>query len=88
MGILYVISTPSKYRAHRIIDLNLPITGLAIAIVFFFLHLNVPKQTFKEKMARMDWMYVSSPFVQRAAVLKRSFPVVTSSSLVVALQPS
>jgi hypothetical protein len=45
------------------IDLNLPITGLAIIIVFFFLHLNAPKQTFKEKMARMDWMYVSPSLV-------------------------
>ena len=45
------------------IDLNLPITGLAIAIVFFFLHLNAPKQTFKEKMARMDWMYVPPSLV-------------------------
>jgi hypothetical protein len=45
------------------IDINLPITGLAIVIVFFFLHLNAPKQTFKEKMARMDWMYVPPSLV-------------------------
>ena len=59
MGLLYVKTTPPNNMALMIfIDLNLPITGVAIAIVFFFLHLNSPKQTFKEKMARMDWMYV------------------------------
>lgn len=59
MGILYVKTILHQYNAHYFyIDLNLPITGLAIVIVFFFLHLHAPKQTFKEKMARMDWMYV------------------------------
>ncbi|EKM52295.1 uncharacterized protein PHACADRAFT_176318 [Phanerochaete carnosa HHB-10118-sp] len=36
--------------------LNLPISGVAAALVFFFLHLKTPEGTFREKISRMDWV--------------------------------
>lgn len=37
-------------------DLNIPICGVAIALVFIFLRLPTPQGTIREKLARMDWM--------------------------------
>ena len=40
-------------------DLNIPICGFAAALVFAFLRLRVPEGTFRDKMSRVDWLYVS-----------------------------
>ena len=40
-------------------DLNIPICGLAAALVFAFLRLRVPEGAFRDKMSRVDWLYVS-----------------------------
>jgi hypothetical protein len=39
-------------------DINLPIGGVALFFVFFFLKFRVPNTNTKEKLAQMDWMYV------------------------------
>lgn len=36
--------------------MNLPLTAIAMTLVFFFLHLKVPQDDFRTKMRRMDWM--------------------------------
>ncbi|KAG9075251.1 hypothetical protein FS749_013098 [Ceratobasidium sp. UAMH 11750] len=36
--------------------MNLPLAGIAIALVLAFLRLNTPKDTFKHKIARIDWI--------------------------------
>ncbi|QRV88141.1 major facilitator superfamily transporter [Ceratobasidium sp. AG-Ba] len=36
--------------------MNLPIAGAAMVLVFAFLRLNAPRQPFKQKMARIDWV--------------------------------
>ncbi|KAG8992172.1 hypothetical protein FRB90_001068 [Tulasnella sp. 427] len=36
--------------------LNLPLTAIAGALVWFFLHLKFPQDDFKSKMRRMDWI--------------------------------
>lgn len=41
-------------------DLNLPITGFAAVLVVVFMKLRTPTGTLREKLARMDWMYVPS----------------------------
>lgn len=37
-------------------DLNIPISGVSFALVLFFLKLRKPPGTFREKLAKMDWM--------------------------------
>jgi len=37
-------------------DLNLPLSAIAILLVFFFLTLRTPQESLREKLARMDWM--------------------------------
>ncbi|GAA6020017.1 hypothetical protein JCM10207_006760 [Rhodosporidiobolus poonsookiae] len=44
--------------------LNLPLTGIAMVLIFFFLDIKVPKTTLKEKLALMD--YVNVLFVAAA----------------------
>ncbi len=36
--------------------MNLPLAAIAITLVFFFLHLKVPKDDLRSKMKRMDWI--------------------------------
>ncbi|KAG8990543.1 hypothetical protein FRB90_001730 [Tulasnella sp. 427] len=38
------------------IDMNLPLTGIAATLVWFFLHLKVPHVKFSDKVKRMDWI--------------------------------
>ena len=38
------------------LDLNLPLSGIAILLVLFFLNLPTPRDSLSEKFARMDWM--------------------------------
>jgi hypothetical protein len=38
------------------LDLNLPLSGVAILLVFFFLNLRTPQDSLRDKLARMDWM--------------------------------
>lgn len=41
---------------HVYIDMNLPLTGIAMTLVAFFLHLKTPEDDLKTKLKRMDWM--------------------------------
>ncbi|QRV88142.1 major facilitator superfamily transporter [Ceratobasidium sp. AG-Ba] len=36
--------------------INLPLTGIAMALVLAFLRLNTPKEPFRQKIARIDWI--------------------------------
>ncbi|CUA72529.1 hypothetical protein RSOLAG22IIIB_04926 [Rhizoctonia solani] len=36
--------------------INVPITGLAVVLVLLFLNLNTPKDSFSEKIRRIDWI--------------------------------
>ena len=38
--------------------LNLPVSGIAFILVSVFLKGGAPKSTFREKMGRIDWLYV------------------------------
>lgn len=42
-------------RIDHSIDMNLPICGVA-ALLVLTVDLRVPRRTFKEKMASLDWM--------------------------------
>jgi hypothetical protein len=42
-----------------IADLNIPVCGLVAALVLFSVRLKTPGGTLKEKLGRMDWMYVA-----------------------------
>ncbi len=44
--------------AHRFTDLNLPLTGFAFALVLFFLRVKTPPGSLKEKLSRIDALYV------------------------------
>lgn len=46
------------YRRRNPQDLNLPITGVAALFIVLFLKLPIPPGTFRDKLSRMDWMYV------------------------------
>ena len=37
-------------------DLNLPLAGIAFVLVAVFLRVRTPPGTFREKMARVDWL--------------------------------
>jgi hypothetical protein len=37
-------------------DLNLPLSGISLILVAFFFRLKTPREPFKEKIRRMDWM--------------------------------
>lgn len=43
-------------------DLNLPIGGVAALLVVFFMKLKTPEGTARQKLAKIDWMYVISIF--------------------------
>ena len=58
MVILYVYQSYSCTRSFltQLSDLNLPLTGVAAILVVLFLNVKTPRGSFREKMARMDWM--------------------------------
>ncbi|KAJ3473492.1 hypothetical protein NLI96_g12977 [Meripilus lineatus] len=40
--------------------LNLPISGLAFGLVLVFLPLRIPPGSFRQKISRLDWMYIQT----------------------------
>ena len=50
----------TEYLGYSVVtqDLNLPITLVAGVSVVFFLNLPTPPGSYREKIMRMDWMYV------------------------------
>lgn len=55
-----------KLTTSSIIDLNLPLTGLAAILVVATLKLKTPGGSFREKLLRMDWGY-ALPLYRRNA---------------------
>ena len=59
MAILYVLQMILLSSTWTLIcdvrDLNIPICGLCIVMIVFFMRLKAPRLTFQEKMIRMDW---------------------------------
>lgn len=43
----------------RITDLNIPIAGAAAILVVLFMKMKKPEGTLKQKLAKMDWMWVT-----------------------------
>ena len=41
----------------RLFYMNLPISAIAILLVALFLNVKRPAGTFREKFAKIDWMY-------------------------------
>jgi hypothetical protein len=39
-------------------DMNLPICGVAMLVVFLFLQLKTPRESFRAKIVKLDWMCV------------------------------
>ena len=37
-------------------DLNLPLTGIAMTLVFFYLRVKIPPGSMRSKLARIDWL--------------------------------
>ena len=56
----YFVTTSSSRLAPRVdsflVDLNLPLTGVAAILVLVYLKLRTPRGSFREKVSRMDWM--------------------------------
>jgi hypothetical protein len=50
---------PSAFSLFPRVDLNLPLGGIALLFVIFFLNFKVPQTNFREKLAQMDWMFVN-----------------------------
>lgn len=46
-------------QSNRVIDLNLPVSGVAALLVVIFLRLRTPEGSMREKLARMDWLLVT-----------------------------
>jgi hypothetical protein len=42
----------------RLFYMNLPITAIAIALIAAFMNVKCPAGTFREKFAKIDWMYL------------------------------
>lgn len=40
----------------RYTDLNLPISGVALFLVVFFLRVKAPEGSLKDKIAKIDWL--------------------------------
>lgn len=57
LWVLLLSSVVIMYQRLSPQDLNLPITGVAALFIVLFLKLPTPPGTFREKLARMDWMY-------------------------------
>lgn len=46
-----------------VLDMNLPLCAVAFVVVFLFLRLKSPREEFKSKLAKLDWMYVTPPIM-------------------------
>lgn len=42
--------------------MNLPICAVAIIVVFLFLQLKTPRESFRAKIMKLDWLYVRFAF--------------------------
>lgn len=42
---------------HALLDLNIPLTSIAFALVFFCLKVRTPEGSVREKLSRIDWVY-------------------------------
>jgi hypothetical protein len=76
IGVGFSVSSSSLIMAHNllsIVDLNLPLSGVAILLVFFFLKLRTPISSLREKLARMDWMWVSRHHAEMSTLTNFSF---------------
>jgi len=62
--------------------MNIPVCGIVAALVIFSVQLKTPGGTVKEKLGRMDWMYVAvcanpprdDTYVSRAVEIFSSLP--------------
>lgn len=55
------LALPTRRRprcSHHITDLNIPIAGAAAILVVLFMKMKKPEGTLKQKLAKMDWMWV------------------------------
>ena len=56
----YFVTTSFRKLAPHIdtflVDLNLPLTGVAAILVLVYLKLRTPGGSLREKVSRMDWM--------------------------------
>ncbi len=59
--------------------MNLPLTGLAVFLVSVFLHVRSPEGSIREKLARMDWLFVSAFLSIHVSVDLTEFTVETRS---------
>ena len=81
----------NDYNAHtRISDINLPITGLAMALVVLFLKVKSPGGSFREKVLGLDWTCVArgpafpiSFYTTFIAFRSGNFLIIASASSVV-----
>ena len=57
MVVLYVLHNLSfcPYVLIFISDMNLPLCAVAMVVVFFFLQLKSPRDSFREKLMKLDW---------------------------------
>ena len=69
------------------LDMNLPLTGLAFALVAIFLRVNSPRGDILMKLSRMDWMFVLFP-CRVITASNESVYAVETASLSRALRPS
>ena len=54
-------------ESDNIQDLNLPVSFVACLFVIFLMDLPIPPGSYREKLSRMDWMYVQmrcSPLIR------------------------
>ncbi|KAJ6544422.1 MFS general substrate transporter [Mycena capillaripes] len=55
-GPLIAGSLSQKASWRWLFYLNLPLSALAFTVVFAFLHLHTPRESLREKLARVDWL--------------------------------
>lgn len=46
-------------HAHALADLNLPLSGIALVLVWFFLRVRTPPGSMRSKLAQIDWTCVA-----------------------------
>lgn len=49
---------PRTHTLFWLIDLNIPLSAIAAALVFFFLKLKKPTGNYAERVRGIDWLYV------------------------------
>lgn len=52
-------SSAFAQRPHSNTDINLPLCGVALILVFIFLDLRMPTDSVRSRLLRMDWAYVT-----------------------------